>query len=101
MHLFLITFFPGDTEVSLRKGFASHATGLGSAVETLMTYDAGGSAKMWAAAGANIYEVTSSGAVGSAAVGSLSNARFQWTNISTSGGNFFMDLQWGRCTTPL
>ena len=86
--LVLDNFFPGDTEVSLRKGFTSHATGLGSDVETLMTFDAGGSAKMWAAAGANIYEVTSSGAVGDAGVESLSNARFQWTNISTSGGNF-------------
>ena len=84
----LDNFFPGDSEVTLRRGFASHATGLGSSVETLMTYDGAGTAEMYGAAGTNIYEVTSAGAVGAAVVSSLTNARFQWTNIATSGGSF-------------
>jgi hypothetical protein len=84
----LDNYFPGDTEVSLRNGFSSWATGLTSDVETLMAYDGAGTAEMYAAAGANIYEVTSNAAVGSAVVGSLTNARFSWTNVATSGGNF-------------
>jgi hypothetical protein len=84
----LDNFFPGDSEVSLRNGFTSHATGMTSDVETLMGYDGAGVQKMFAAAGANIFDATATGAVGAAAVSSLTNARFQFTNMTTSGGNY-------------
>ena len=53
-----------------------------------MSYDSQATKKLFAAAGTDIYDVTSTGAVGSAAVSSLSNARFESVNIGTSGGHY-------------
>jgi len=84
----LDNFFPGSTDVSLRNGYTSHATGLPSTVQSLMAHSAGSTDKMFAASGSAIYEVTSAGGVGSAVVTSLSNAQFQHVNFTTSGGSF-------------
>tara|TARA_R100000808_G_scaffold24123_1_gene54796 strand:+ start:85 stop:1596 length:1512 start_codon:yes stop_codon:yes gene_type:complete len=85
----LDNYFPDENEVRLRQGSSDHATGLTDDVETLMSYKSGSASKMFAATdGGNIFEVTSSGAVGSAAISSLSNAQFQYVNFGTSGGNF-------------
>jgi hypothetical protein len=85
----LDNYFPDENEVRLRNGSASHATGLTHDVESLMSYKSGASSKLFAATtGGNIYDVTSSGSVGSAAVSSLSNGQFQYVNFGTSGGNF-------------
>lgn len=79
---------PSGVQIKIRKGYAEHATGLTDPVETLMPYNAGASSAMFAAAGANIYNVTSAGAVGAAVVTSLSSARFSHTNMTNSGGSF-------------
>ena len=85
----LDNFFPDENEVRLRKGSSSHATGLTHDVESLMSYKSGAASKMFAATtGGNIYDVTSSGSVGSAVVSSLSNGQFQYVNFGTSAGNF-------------
>lgn len=87
----LDNWFPTDGEVILRRGYAEHAN-IDSAtdpVETLMTWTGGdGSQKMFAACNDEIYEVTSSGTKSTAAVSSLSNARWQWVVFSTSGGDY-------------
>lgn len=85
----LDNWFPQTDKVSIRPGYASHATGLGAAVESLMEYvPRNGTAKLFAAAGSNIYDVTAAGAVGAAAVSGLSNARWQYVNFGTAGGQF-------------
>lgn len=86
----LENWFPATTEVMLRKGYTEHATGLPGDVETLMAYSGPTSDKLFAVSTGNIYDVTSSGAVGAAAVSSLANSRFEHINISTSGGNFLL-----------
>ena len=84
----LDNFFPGSTDVSLRKGFTNHVTGLPSTVQSLMSYMSPSANKLFAASNNAIYDVTSSGSVGSAVVTSLSNAQFQDVNFTTSGGSF-------------
>lgn len=84
----LVNMFPKAGSVVTRKGWATHATGLGAAVESLLAWNGPASSKLFGAAGANIYEVSAAGAVGAAAVASLTNARFQHVNFGTSGGNF-------------
>ena len=86
----LDNFFPGSTDVSLRNGYTSHATGLPSTVQSLMAYSSGATNKLFAASGANIYDVTSAGGVGSPQVTSLSNAQFQHVNFTISGGGFLL-----------
>lgn len=64
-----------------RNGFESYATGLGDDVETLATFDSGASEKFLGAAAGNIYNITSSGAVGAALGSGFTNARWQWENF--------------------
>lgn len=86
--IILKNYWPSTSEVGLRLGYSEHATGLPDKVETLAAYNAGTTKKLFAASGNGIYEVTSSGAVGSASVTSLTNARFQHVNFATAGGKF-------------
>ena len=84
----LDNFFPGSTDVSLRKGFTNHVTGFSAAVHSLLTYHSPTANKLFAASGTAIYDVTSSGSLGSAVVTSLTNAKFQFVNFTTAGGSF-------------
>ena len=84
----LDNFFPGSTDVAVRNGYTSHVTGLPSSVQSLMAYSSGATNKLFAASGANIYDVTSAGSVGGAVVTSLSNAQFQHVNFTISGGGY-------------
>lgn len=87
----LENWFPRQSSVELRKGSVAHVTGISGAVETIAVYEtSAGTSKMFAAVGANIYDVTVAGAVGSAVQTSLSNARWQWTNIQNSAGSFLV-----------
>lgn len=85
----LDNWFPTTDRVILRRGSAEHASGMSGNVNTLLEYTApDGSPELFAANGSNIFDVTSSGAVGSAVVTGLSNDQFQQTQITTSGGSF-------------
>lgn len=87
----LDNMIPGIGDVSLRKGFASFATGMSTFIESLMVYaPPSGSNKMFAAVPAAIYDVSAAGAVGAAAVSSLSNGRWQHTMFATTGGNYLV-----------
>lgn len=77
---------PSDVEV--RNGYTQHVTGLPSYVQTLMIYGGPTTQKMFAASGTAFYNVSSAGAVGAAVVTTLTNAKWQYVNISTSGGSF-------------
>ena len=86
----LENYFPSTGDVRLRGGYADHVTGISSspAVETLMTYSIGTTEKLFAISAGDIYDASSAGTVGSAVVSSLTNSRWEWTNITTSGGSY-------------
>lgn len=96
----LDNFFPEVNYVSLRRGHASHATGMSTAVQSLMTYHAlNGSEKMFAAANGAIYDVTTAGAGSSVYSTSITSNKWQWVNFSTSGGLFIVAVN--GADTPL
>lgn len=87
----LINFFPGTDRVYIRPGYAVHATGLGASIETLMEYvPQSGTRRLFAAAGASIFDATSAGAIGAAAQTGLTNSRWQHINFGTPGGQFLL-----------
>lgn len=90
--LVMDNWFPAEDVARLRNGTRSHATGLpaGTAIETLMTYRAGASEKMFAATGTVIHDVSSPGAVGAAVCTGLTSARFEWLQFATSGASFLV-----------
>lgn len=83
-------WFPTPTSVNLRSGSKTWSTGLPAWVETLAHYSSPTAKKMFAASGTAIYDVTLTGAVGAAVVTGLTNARLQFVNIGTTGGNFLV-----------
>lgn len=87
----LKNFFPTSSDVILRKGSTDSVTGIVSEVETLASYRPPTSGhKLWAWASDSIFDVSTPGVVGAAAVTGLTNARWQTTNFSTAGGNFLL-----------
>lgn len=87
----LDNFFCTPYDVQLRYGYSQWATAIGSQVETLASYSpVSGVQELYAAAGTSIFDASSSGAVGAAVVTGLTNARFQYINYGTAGGNFLL-----------
>lgn len=84
-------WFPTPSDIMVRKGQSSFATGLSDQVETLMPYNTmSGTSKLYAAAGSNIFEVTNGGAVGTASVTALTNSRFQSVDFTNVGGTSYL-----------
>lgn len=83
----LTNWFPSATYCELRHGYSQWATGITGWVETLMAYTGGTSEQLFAAAGTVIYDVTAGGTATSD-VTSLTNARWQYVNNTTSGGSY-------------
>jgi len=86
----LQNWFPTQSSVDIRNGHSSHVTGFTSPVESLPFYNDGINQELFAVSGGSIYDATTAGAVGSAVVSGLSNARFQSINMGTAGGFFLM-----------
>jgi len=86
----LQNFWPGTNSVILRNGYTKHATGLPAQGQTLMAYSSGTSNKLFAVSDGKIYDATSAGAVGAAAVSGLTNSKFQYTNITTPAASYLM-----------
>lgn len=85
----LENWFPRTTSVDLRSGYSQWATGLGGQVETVMAYNGSTTQKLFGiTAGGSIFDCTTTGAVGAAAVTGLTNGRWQYVNIATPGGNY-------------
>lgn len=84
----LINFYPATTECVLRYGYTKYSTGLPGQVETLLDYEGGATSKLFAISSGAVYDCTSGGAVGASVVSGLSNSRWQYCNVATSGGNF-------------
>lgn len=86
----LINYWPMPTDVMIRMGQSNYATGLPAQVESLLVYGGATSEKMIAASATSFYNVSSSGAVGAALMTGLTNARWEYVNIATSGGHFLL-----------
>lgn len=74
-----------DGRLQVRAGYQEHATGVTGGVETLLSYTAPGGGKLFACGNSAIYDVTSSGAVGAAAVSGLTNNRWDAVMFTTAG----------------
>lgn len=84
----MVNYFPGTTSVELRAGHTRYATGISGQVETVMAYSGGATNKLLAIGNNSVYDVTAGGAVGAAALSSLTNSRWQYINVATAGGNY-------------
>jgi hypothetical protein len=87
----LRNWFPEPGYVQVRKGFRYQAWDMPSTddepVETLMAWHGPASSKMFAASASIIYDVTST-AAGTSSLTTLTNARWQWVNFTTSAGSY-------------
>lgn len=85
----LDNWFPEENELRVRRGFASHATGMTGTVQSLMAWNGLSSSKLFAAVSdGKIFDVTSAGAVGAAAVSGLSLNKWQHLNFNVAGTNY-------------
>lgn len=82
-------WFPQTTFVQLRNGYETHSTGLPGWVETVMGYaNDTGTEKIFGISGTAVYDCTTAGAVGAAAVTGLANARWEYVNVGVPGGSY-------------
>ena len=89
----MINWFPGTTDLMLRKGYSQWSTGYGAQVESLLIYSGGASMQMFGVTSTgSIYDASAGGAVGAAVVSGLSNGRLEHVNVATSGGNFMLSV---------
>lgn len=90
--VYLDNLIPDTLGVRLRRGVTSHVTGIsGNFIESLLEYNSPGSnPKLFAADPQNIYDVTSSGAVGAAVVTSLGSGRWQSRMFNAGGGDYLV-----------
>jgi hypothetical protein len=86
----LDNWFPSPEGCIIRNGSIDYVTGFAYPVESIMTYRNATTSKMFAAAGAAIYDATTAGEVGAAVVSGLVNARFQHVNYGTAGGQYLV-----------
>lgn len=85
----LINWFPQQSWVEVRKGFDNYAAlDVDDPVETLAPYQGVDSNSFFAAAGDSIFNITGGGTFDTPDLTGLSNARWQYTNFATTGGNF-------------
>lgn len=91
---YMQNFFPEAGYVRPRGGTINWATGIDHSVQTIMPYygitGASITDKMFAAAGADIYDVTSSGAVGSPVYTASTSAIYDWTPFVNAGGSWLI-----------
>lgn len=83
----LQNWFPAATYCQMRLGYSRFATGITGWVESIMAYQGGTTSKLFAAAGAVIYDITAGGTASSSVTG-MTNARWQYVNNTTAGGSY-------------
>lgn len=84
----LTNFFPSTTTVDLRDGYSKFSTGYTGQVETVLAYSGAATNKLFGIAAGFLYEATSGGAIGAAVISGLTNSRWQYVNVATTGGNY-------------
>lgn len=87
----LDNWIPRGGQIEMRRGFIEQVTGTSSPVETLITWAGSDSGdKLFACAGANIYDVTSAGSLTSAVYVSASTARWNSVNFANDAGRYVL-----------
>jgi hypothetical protein len=89
----LVNLIPGDQGAEMRFGCQEHSSGIGARINTLMPYSApSGANKLFAASGADIYDVTAEAVVdpGVSDVDGLGSDVFSHTNFGNPGGNYLI-----------
>lgn len=86
----MVNFWPTPTDVQLRKGWTKISTGITGKVYTVINYPFNNTRgyKLFAFAEGKIYDATNDPAV--EVFSGLSNAKWQYVNISTAGGDFII-----------
>jgi len=86
----LTNFWPTPTDVQLRKGWTKYCTGITGNVYTIINYPYNNAQgyKLFAFANGNIYDA--SGTTATLVFSGLSNAKWQYVNMTTAGGNFII-----------
>ena len=87
----LINFFPTISTCVLRGGSTNWATGMTGQVQTIMVYNGSTSSKMFAAVGTpdlKFYDASTAGAATATTVTGLTNAIWEYINITTTGGTY-------------
>ena len=87
--IWLENWWPDASDVSMRKGAESFATGLGDAVKAVMGHTSPTSAKLFAATDSGIYDVTAGGAVGSSLL-AITNGELRYERFTVAGGTFLI-----------
>jgi hypothetical protein len=84
----MVNFWPTPTDVQLRKGYVKLSTGITGKVYTIINYPYNNARgyKLFAFADTKIYDATNDPAT--VVFTGLSNAKWQYVNITTAGGNF-------------
>lgn len=86
--LVLDNIFPETSDVTLRNGYSQWSTGYANPVESIFAYQSATATKLFGVSGTAVYDATAGGAIGAAVVSGLTNARWEYTNIATAGGQF-------------
>ena len=87
----LDNLFPEAQYIVSRGGSVAWKSGMTNPVRSLLVWNGPtGTDKMFAAAGTSFWDVSASGGSASTVVTGLSNAIWQWTNITTSAGNYLI-----------
>lgn len=85
----LDNWFCTPFDVTVRQGSSNWSTGMPSSVDTIASYSPpSGNLILFAASGANIYNVTNPGVVGAPVVTGKNSSQWQFENFGTPGGNF-------------
>ena len=83
----LTNLYPTPTDVQLRKGYSKYSIGITGKVNTVMNYAGANSQKLFASAGTAIYNCDTATATN---VYTITNDKFQYVNMSNSGGHFLI-----------
>lgn len=86
--LVMENWFPSPSYISIRNGYSMWATGFPGWVESIFQYSSAAGEKLFGVSGTAVYDATISGAVGAPVVTALSNARWEYVNVATAGGQF-------------
>jgi len=86
----LDNWYPDPDGIRPRFGSFVHASGIVADVDTLMSYVSGSQKKLFAASGANIYDASSEGEVGSPIWTTATSDKWQHVNFATSAGQFLI-----------
>ena len=87
----LDNFFPHRGYVGLRRGYRAHATGLGGAVKSLLSFRSGSTLKLFAGLDAGLYDVTLASQMTYTAEAGLTVTNGRWRMAHFAGRGFVVN----------